>query len=202
MNRRMLMSALLVALAVVAVVLAADVRSSRRALETGDVVFASSPAEASWTPRTRLGSLAADLLGVDHDLQQRLALQRYDAAVRKRLNLNNGVGVQTARASAQDALSLVAAGSGARASQAQTLLGILAFGGNATGAAQDQVDAAAADFLNAIRTDPSNTGAKFDLELLIRLSDAHGTRIGEGAGGGFGHGGRRGGGGGTPGSGY
>ena len=44
--------------------------------------------------------------------------------------------------------------------------------------------------------------AAYDLELLLRLVVAHGTRVQSGQGGGFGRTGRRGGGGGQPGSGY
>ena len=88
------------------------------------------------------------------------------------------------------------------ASQARTLLGILSFGASAQGAGPSQVDAAIADFTDAIRADPGNEAAKFDLELLLRLTVAHGVRTGRGTGGGFGRTGRHGAGGGVPGSGY
>jgi hypothetical protein len=111
--------------------------------------------------------------------------------------------VQTARARAQDALLRVAASDvPQRSAQARTLLGILTFGSSASGGEQDQVEGAIADFTDAVRTDPANDDAKFDLELLLRLSAAHGTRPGQGVGGGFGRGGRHGAGGGSPGRGY
>ena len=59
-----------------------------------------------------------------------------------------------------------------------------------------------ADFTNAVRADPTNAAAKYDLELLLRLTAAHGARPGAGTGGSFGKGGRRGAGGGVPGGGY
>jgi ABC-type phosphate transport system substrate-binding protein len=191
------------ALGLACAVLAADVRSWKTSLPGGDAIYAASPSQASWTPHTRLGGLSADLLSVDADVAARRALQRYTAAANLSLRLDNALAVQSARAQAQDALTRVAASSnGAGAGQALTLLGVLTFGGTATGAQQDQVDAAASDFADAIRADPSNSAAKFDLELLLRQSIAHGTRTGQVLGGGFGRGGRRGAGGGSPGRGY
>jgi hypothetical protein len=202
-STRLAAAVVLVALGVGCALLAADVRGWSRALAGGDVQYAATPRTASWTPATRLGSVAARLLGVDDDIAVRRALQRYVAAAGLRSTLDNGVGVQTARARAQDALARVAAGGDpARVSQARTLLGILTFGARATGSDQDQVDAATSDFADAIRADPSNDDAKFDLELILRLSAAQGTRTGQGLGGGFGRGGHRGAGGGTPGRGY
>jgi hypothetical protein len=201
--RRVAAALVVTALGLACALLAADVRSWKTSLPDGDVIYAMSPSQASWTPHTRLGGLSADLLGVSDDVAARRALQRYAAAAHLSLRLDNALAVQSARAQAQDALTRVAAGSdGARAGQALTLLGVLTFGGTATGAQQDQVDAASSDFADAIRADPSNGAAKFDLELLLRQSIAHGTRTGPGLGGGFGRGGRRGAGGGSPGRGY
>jgi hypothetical protein len=87
-------------------------------------------------------------------------------------------------------------------SQVLTLLGILAYRASASGGAQSQVDAAISDFTDAVRADPANMGAAFDLELLLRLTAARGSRIEPGQGGGFGRTGRRGAGSGQPGSGY
>jgi hypothetical protein len=201
--RRVAVAVVLTALGLACAVLAADVRAWQASLRDGDAIYAASPAQASWTPPTRLGGLSAGLLGVSDDVAARRALQRYAAAANLGLRLDNALAVQNIRAQAQDALTRVAAdGNGARAGQALTLLGVLTFGGTATGAQQDQVDAAASDFADAIRADPSNNAAKFDLELLLRQSIAHGTRTGQGLGGGFGRGGRRGAGGGSPGRGY
>lgn len=203
MTRRLIVSTLLVALAVVAILLAADVRSSRSALASGDALSARSPGHASWSPRTRLGGLATDLLATRDDLAVRHALQLYVIAAATHLRLDNATQVQTARAAAQDALTKVAAsGDPSRSSQARTLLGILTFRSSATGAEGDQVDSAVAAFTDAVRADGRNDDAKFDLELMLKLSAAHGTRPGQGVGGGFGRGAHRGAGGGTPGKGY
>jgi len=191
------------ALAVLALLLAVDVRSWENALSDGDAVYASAPERATWTPSTRLGGVAGSLLGVDDDVATRRALQLYDRVAGTRLTFDNATRVQTARAEAQDALVAAAAGNNQQlASQARTLLGILTFGRNASGVEEDQVESAIADFTDALRADGSNDVAKFDLELLLRASAVSGTRPGQGVGGGFGRGGRRGAGGGTPGKGY
>jgi hypothetical protein len=202
-TKGLLAAAALLGLAIVAFVLAADVRAWRTAISSGDVVYASSPADATWTPRTRLGSLAGSLLGTDDDVTSRRALKLYAVAAATHLRLDNATQVQTTRAAAQDALTAAAAsGDSQRSSQARTLLGLLTYRASASGGEQDQLESAIADFTDAIRADPSNAAAKFDLELLLRLSAAQGTRPGQGLGSGSGRGGRRGAGGGSAGRGY
>lgn len=193
----------LVALAVLAALAAVDVRSWHVAITGGDTAYAATPSRASWTPHARLGSAAEDLLGVRDDVEFRRALQLYVDAAKLRLRLDNAVDVESARASAQDGLERASrAADVRRRSQALTLLGILAFRASAAGGTQSQVDAAIADFTDAVRADPANEDAAFDLELLLRLVAAHGTRVEPGQGGGFGRTGHRGAGGGRAGSGY
>jgi hypothetical protein len=200
---RLAAAACLVPLALLVALLAADVRSWRTALESGDAVYAASPSHASWTPSTRLGGLGEELLGVRDDVALRRALQRFHQTVGLRLRLDNALEVQTARARAQDALEGAALDSDPqRASQAQTLLGILAFAASSRGGDQSQVDAAASDFTDAIRADPADDPAKFDLELVLRLTATRGVRPGPGLGGGYGPTGRHGAGRGLPGKGY
>jgi hypothetical protein len=184
----------LAAIAVLGVLLVRDVHSSRNAIDQGDAVFAVAPARATWHTPTTLGGAARALLGTSDDVQYRRALQLYVEAARTPDRLDTAVERQSLRA--QAARALVKASHGRHASQAQTLLGILAYG-DTTGA-----DAAISSFSNAVRADPSNAAAKFDLELLLRLSAARGSRSGAGPGGSFGPGGRRGAGGGVPGNGY
>jgi hypothetical protein len=195
-----------IALAVVAALaalLAADVRSRRTAIVQGDAVYSVTPARASWSPPTRLGGLTEIMLGTGDEIAFRRALQLYRASTAVPQSLDTAVEVQTLRSEAEKALAGPAASSdAARASQARTLLGILAFDESAAGAGPAQADAAIADFTDAVRVDPRNGAAKFDLELLLRLTAAHGSRAGAGQTHGSGHAGRRGAGGGVPGSGY
>jgi tetratricopeptide (TPR) repeat protein len=143
------------------------------------------------------------LLGVGDDVAARQALQQYVEATKLHLRLDNAVDVESARGRAQDALEQIArTGDPRRRAQALTLLGILAFRAAASGGTQNQFDAALSDFSDAVRADPGNADAAYDLELLLRLTLAHGSRFEPGQGGGFGRTGRRGAGGGQPGTGY
>jgi hypothetical protein len=168
----------LATLAILVALLAADVRSWSSSIGAGDATYAASPVRASWTPSTDLGGLARDLLGVQDDVAFRRALQLFDAASQLHLRLDNAAEFVTARAIAVDALAAVARQSDPRrASQAETLLGITEFdGGSGT-------NAAASAFSEAIREDPNNDDAKFDLELLLRTTAPNGKRSGTGQGG-------------------
>ena len=200
---RIALAAVLAAAAVCAALLANDVRRTRDALRNGDVVYAATPSRAAWTADPTFGRAAASLLGNQDDIDFREALQHYVDASKLQLRLDNAVDVEGARGRAQDILEQASrTDDPKRASQALTLLGILAFRSATSGTTQSQVDAAIADFTDATRADPSNTDAAFDLELLLRLTTAHGSRVQPGQGGGFGRAGRRGAGGGQPGSGY
>jgi hypothetical protein len=193
-------AAVLAALAVVAALLAGDVRSVPTAFTQGDATYGVTPHRATWRPATRLGGTASSLLGVRDDLAFRLALRLYRIVQSTPNRLDTAVELQTLRSQAETALS--ASARGGHASQADTLLGILAFGESATGTGSNAAAAAISDFSNAVRADPANAAAKFDLELMLRLTVAQGSRSGTGPGGSFGRGGRRGAGGGVPGTGY
>jgi hypothetical protein len=200
---RIALAALLAAAAACTALLANDVRATRDALHDGDVVYAATPSRATWSADTTFGGAAASLEGTTDDIEFREALQHYVDASKLKLRLDNAVDVEGARGRAQDILEQTArTDEPKRASQALTLLGILAYRSAASGTTQSQVDAAIADFTDATRADPGNSDAAFDLELLLRLTTAHGSRVQAGQGGGFGRVGRRGAGGGQPGSGY
>jgi hypothetical protein len=189
-----------VALAIVAALLASDVRTWQRVLAPGDVRPTS-----TWTVSTHVpGGLAERLLAVGDDVRMRRAIQLFEQNRSVRERLDNAIEVTSARASAETALAAVARGGGPRASQAGTLLGILAFDDLARGGGHDQnqADVAASDFADAVRADPDNANAKFDLELLLRSLAAHGVRTGPSADSGAGSTGRSGASNGTPGSGY
>jgi hypothetical protein len=181
---RLGLAAGLLALAAVAALLAGDVRSWQRTLVSGDAVYAADPARASWTPTTtRIGDVAGDLLGTGDALAVRRALRLYRATVGLHPTLDDALGVATVRAHAQDALDAAAQSAApASSSQARTLLGVLAFGALAGGAVSNQLDTAVSDFTSAIRADPRNETAKYDLELLLRLAAVHGQRPGQAPG--------------------
>jgi hypothetical protein len=200
---RVAVIAALAALAVLVAVLAADVRAWPLALDRGDAVYAAAPARAEWIPATRLGGLAETLVGTAGDVAARRALQDYRQVAGLREQLNNALGVQTQQVAAINALARPADSADSQvAAQARTLLGILAFTESAEGSGVSQTNTAIADFSDAIRVDPDETAAKFDLELLLRLTAPHGQRRGTGLANGFGRTGHLGASGGVPGSGY
>lgn len=197
---RFLPALALVVLALLVALLAADVRGWQRTFASDD-----GRTSSNWDASPRVPwNLAGRLLGVGHDVQARRAIRLYEQTVSARARLDNVLGVTAARARAETELAAVAHGSGPRSSQAGTLLGILAFGDLARGGGRDpsQAETAIADFENAVRADPSDEIAKFDLELMLRLLAARGVRTGVTSGGGASSTGHQGAGGGTPGSGY
>ena len=190
----------LVALAVFAALLAADVRGWQSVFATDDAL-----PNATWDAPPRVpGNLAGRLLGVTDDVRVRRAIQSYTRTVSVRARLDDALGVTAERSRAETELAAIATGRDARASQAATLLGVLTFGDLARGGGRDssQAETAIANFESAVRADPSNELAKFDLELALRELQARGVRVGPNAGTGTGSTGRSGAGTGTPGSGY
>jgi len=163
----------LATLAVLAALLAADLRAWPAAIERGDALYALDPATAQWSAQTRLGGLAGTMLGTGGDIAARRGLQLYDQTIALQLGVPYQEEIETARAEAMNALAKPAASSNsAVASQARTLQGVLAFDAASRGGGPSQVDAAIADFTAALELDTGNTAAKFDLELLLRLGQA------------------------------
>jgi hypothetical protein len=205
-------AAVLVALAVVAALLAADVRGWQKTLRENDALLQAVPAAADRQPDTHLGSLAERTLGVSDDIGARRAIGLYLRNVNVPVRLDNGRQVALARSRAEQALASVArSNEGARASQAETLLGVLVFTDVSPSTDPfeqtaendpDQTQASVGDFQDAVRADPENAVAKYDLELALRALLAQGVRVGAGQQTGAGSTGRRGAGGGVPGSGY
>jgi hypothetical protein len=169
--------AVLAAASVIAALLAADVRAWRVALENGDAVYATSPERARWIPSTNLGDLSNELLGTTDDVAARLALQGYREAADLQQHQGEAVPVPTQRLAAIQALSGPAISANPQvAAQARTLLGILTFAEATAGGGVSPTATAIADFADAVRVEPGDTAAKFDLELLLRLTAANGQR--------------------------
>ena len=148
---------------------------------------------------------ARRLLGVDADLAYREAFRLYRAASTAAPYYDNSVLRRARQAEAEIALARVEqADEGARASRAANLLGVLALNSPAPIAVgqPDPVDRALDEFRNAIRLDPGNQDAKFNLELLLHEIEARGQRSGESAGESGRAAGRRGAGASLPGQGY
>jgi hypothetical protein len=205
-------AAVLLALAALAALLASDARSWSRTFRLDDGLVPTAPSLATWRPQTHLSSLAEHVLGVHDDVEARRAIGLYLRNVDVPVRLDNAQQVAVARGRAEQALAAVARSSnGPRASQAETLLGVLVFTDvgpsndpfeETTGIDPDQAQASLADFEDAVRADPENAPAKYDLELALRALLSQGIRVGAGQQTGAGSTGQRGAGGGIPGNGY
>jgi hypothetical protein len=199
MRRAALAFAAVAALAaLVAVGLAHDARSWRSAIARGDARYARTATDARWNPRTWLpGDPAAQLLPVEREVALRRAVQAFVVAERTGNGFDNGETRARVRSAATVALSNVTAtGTAAQDSQARDLMGILLSSGGGTD------DDAVAAFQAAVRADPSNAAARYNLELALRRALPTGVRQGPGNGSGSSGSGRRGAGSGTPGRGY
>ena len=201
---RLVATILAVGLAVLAAGLARDVRAWDRAIAQADARFDARSGTASWRidpwlPRDP----ARRTLALADDLALRRAEQAFRVAASAPRAFDNGAERSRVRAIAEIALSdVIATGSGEQASRAGNLLGIL------VAATVDEADAsvnerrAADTFDAAIRSDPGNASAKYNLELLLRRIRVVGTREGPGSGSGTRGESRQGAGAGAPGSGY
>ena len=185
--------------AIVAVGLAHDARSWRAAIVRGDARYTRTATDARWGAATWLpGDPVAQLLPVEREVALRRAVQAFVVAERTGNGFDNGETRARVLSAATVALSNVAAtGTGAQSSQANDLLGVVVSSGG--GSADEQAVAA---FQAAVRADPSNAAAKYNLELALRRSLPTGVRQGPGNGSGSSASGRRGAGSGTPGRGY
>jgi hypothetical protein len=171
----------LLALAGVASIASLDARDWDRALERGDSAYTLAPQRARWEVRTRVpGDPVGHTLRLDHEVAFRRALRAFFVAERTPRGFDNGERRAEARAAAAGALVTVAAGDDERlASRAYDLLGVL----SATGDSIDNEQAVTA-FEAAVRADGANTDAKYNLELLLRRTQASNLRRGEGGGSG------------------
>lgn len=165
----------LLVLAVLAALVARDAAAVHRTLKTDDLVFVQGQPvyERLWRFDTVLPYMP-DLFGIEDDIVYRHALRKYAAEDRRqrgRLNsFNPGL-----RAEAQAALS-IAERSGltpARRSKLASLQGVMSYDETLTNPIDASSLAAQAleQFHRAVKTDPSNVEAKYNLEYLLRLVD-------------------------------
>ena len=196
----------LLAVGAILAVLAADVLSWRDTIRSGDREFPRSPASAMWEANTLLPArLTRDLLGLGLPLRFRTAAQSFAAVQAAGQGYDNGLSETRTRGELEaELVGLTQNRDHVIASKADNMLGILAFAdATPTGPlAAAPIDQSVADFQAAVRLDPTNTDAKFNLELLLRQLLAKGVRPGANNSAGGRANGNHGAGGGLPGSGY
>jgi len=162
------------AAAVIAVLLAQDLRAWPGAIGHGKAANVSIPFHA-----------AERILGVHDQLELRLALVDVRRVAKRQVHLEDALDVQGERAAVENRLATLAGSADTRvASQAEDVIGVLAFGDLARGGFQGRPQAATAlgAFQNAVRLDPTNAAARWNLEVVLRLLIAHGVRTGPGQG--------------------
>ncbi|HEY2072662.1 MAG TPA: hypothetical protein VGG88_03720 [Gaiellaceae bacterium] len=203
---RVALALALIAAAVFAALLAADLRSWPAAVARGDARFAQSPAAAGWTADTLLPfDPARSILGLSDQLELRSAARQFEHLQAVGNGIDNGFSESQQRGTLEAVLSRLATGpDGVRDSDAEVMLGILAFADTRQhgAGAPASVDQAVSDFQNAVIDDPANANAKLDLEQLLRYLVAKGSRIGSNNASGGPAKGHKGAGGGQPGTGY
>ena len=167
--------AVLVALSIVAALVARDAAAVHRTVQQDDLVFLQGQPvyDRLWRLETTL-PYVPDLFGIGDDLIYRHALRKYAAEDRRqrgRLNaFNPGL-----RAEAQAALSIAERSglSAARRSKLASLQGVMSYDETLT----NPIDASALagqaleHFHRAVKTDPTNVEAKYNLEYLLHLVD-------------------------------
>lgn len=204
-TRRLVLAFAAAVAAVFLALFAADMRTWRETMRADDVRFrADASSFPHWRASTTLPSGWSErLLGVGDDRALREAIASFRLA-HARGDVTSALQRRKQRGEAEAALAAVVAnGDRRQASRASNLLGILAFTDATTGrSTAAPVDRSLAAFQNAVRLDPENVAAKANLELLLRLLEARGQRIGQNPSSGTRGGGRRGAGGGVPGRGY
>ena len=185
--RRLAGPAAIVAAFVVAAMLAllaADVVRSQQALERGDARFgAVAGTEGMWSAETLLPRRASRaLLGIDDDLDFRLAVQRFRLA-RPRSPVTQ-FSQLTARSGAERALARAARGGQdpRRRAVLANLRGALALeeARLSQGQGGPPLRRAIGHFRDAAMLDPGNQDAKFNLELALRLLSSSGGGSGGG----------------------
>ena len=177
--RKGLPIAVLLALAALAALVARDAAAIQRGFEGGDLAFKAQPAaERLWRIDTRL-PYAKRALGVEDDLLYRRALRAF--AVARRGENPYDFDRPAFRAEAQATLG-EAEESDLEAplrAKAASLQGVLTF----EEATQDPVNGpglmrrVVGDFERAVRIDPTNEEAKYNLEFLLRLMDPSAARL-------------------------
>lgn len=170
----------LLTLAVLAALVARDAAAVQRGFDRSDLAFEAQPAaERLWKIDTRM-PYARRMLGVEDDLLYRRALRAFAVDARRGDNPYD-FARPAFRAEAQATL-----GSAERSdlatplrSKAASLQGILTF----EEATADPVNGpmlvkrSLDDFGRAVRIDPANEEAKYNLEFLLRLMDPSAARI-------------------------
>ena len=194
-HRAALLAVLLAGVAALFVLLAVDIRTWQSTVARDDLRFRALPSHRGlWRPATLLpGDPAAKLIGVGSTIAWRRALQYYWYS-RTGSNPEVPEDAPTLRADAQSRVqaALDSAPTPMQRSRAANLLGVLVVTtplvGQDKSAVSQLLTRAAQYFQLAIALDSTNTNAKENLELVLRLQRPGRGKLGKDARAGYGFG--------------
>jgi hypothetical protein len=172
--------AVLLVLALVAALIARDAAAVQRGFDRSDLAFEAQPAaERLWKIDTRMPFMD-QALAIEDDLTYRRALRAFAVDARRAENPYD-FSRPAFRAEAQATLGS-AERSGLAAplrSKAAMLQGVLTFEESIADPVNGTqlIRRSLSDFVRAVRIDPSNEEAKYNLEFLLRLMDPSAERI-------------------------
>jgi hypothetical protein len=179
---RIVLAVLALLAALVLVLVAIDVGRWRDAIDSGDRTSATNPlATIDWRPSTIVPfDPAARIVRLGDDIALREAIHDFLVARHTGEGFDNGDQRTVRQDVAQAALEeVVLSGSPRQVAEADVLLGVLAFDRSSTiGGTADPGAQSVQAFTDAARLVPSDTAAKFDLELVLRALTPVGTRPG------------------------
>jgi hypothetical protein len=168
--------AVLLALAIFAALVARDAAAVRHSVERGDLVFLEGQPvyDRLWRLDTTIPGIS-DFFGVEDDLLYRHALRKYAADERRQQQGRTTFSGPGLRAEAQAALSIAenADLTARRRSMLANLQGMLTWDETLT----NPLDASGLAIQSlehihrAVKTDPTNVDAKYNLEYLLRHAD-------------------------------
>jgi hypothetical protein len=170
----------LLALALVAALVARDAAAVQRAFDRSDLAFEAQPAaERLWRIDARMPFVERSL-AIEDDLLYRRALRAFAVDARRAENPYD-FSRPAFRAEAQATLGSAEESELAAPlrSKAAMLQGVLTFEESIADPVNGStlVGRALADFTRAVRIDPSNEEAKYNLEFLLRLMDPSAARL-------------------------
>jgi hypothetical protein len=161
-----------------------DARTWPDRLQEGEVRYHAAPGAGDPWPRS--SASVRSVLGVDDDLRFRRALWAYRVSEQRVREKQQGLGADELRAQIETLLGGLAETDPepARRSSAATILGVLAYGEYVRNTRGGSVflQRSLQSFREAIKLDPSNDDAKFDLELLLELVRSQGKSGGSSSG--------------------
>ena len=186
----------LLGLATVLVLFATDVRAWQGAFTQNDVHFRAQRSHVGlWrSPATLLGDPARSALGLDDALSYRRAVQLFWLS-QKGASTGGQADLAATTVAAETQLQrlMTSAVTARERSNAANLLGVMTVNAPENSATQkEEIATARRYFQQAVIADPTNYGAKLNLELLLRVAHPGKNKLDQDARGGFGFGGANG----------